>query len=80
MKKQLLATMVVAGCLLGLQASAFAQSGPTSFAFSGSETVQDNAPPYWSGSPSYWDYVAPNAAQPFDQGQAKLVHRHGVRR
>jgi hypothetical protein len=52
MKKQLLAMMVAAGWLLGLQASAFAQSGPTSFAFSGSESVQDNAPSYWNGRPS----------------------------
>jgi len=54
MKKKLIAAIIASGCLLGLQASASAQS----YAFSGAETQQLNA--YLNGTPAYWDY-APNA-------------------
>lgn len=60
MKKQLIAAMIATGCLLGLQASASAQS----FAFSGVESQQLSA--YYNGNyatPTYWNY-APNAATP----------------
>jgi hypothetical protein len=64
MKKKLIAAMIASGCLLGLQASASAQS----YAFSGVETQQLNA--YLNGAPAYWDY-APNA---YNTAPARVVH------
>jgi hypothetical protein len=64
MKKKLIAAMIASGCLLGLQASASAQS----YAFSGVETQQLSA--YLNGAPAYWDY-APNA---HNTTPARVVH------
>jgi hypothetical protein len=63
MKKQLVAAIVAAGCLLGLQASAFAQS----FAFSGVESEELSS---YYNRPVYWNY-APNA---LDSAPGRVVH------
>jgi hypothetical protein len=54
MKKTIIAAVIASASLLGLQASASAQS----YAFSGAETQAYSA--YLNGAPAYWDY-APNA-------------------
>jgi len=54
MKKTLIAAIIASGSLLGLQASASAQS----YAFSGAETQALSA--YLNGAPAYWNY-APDA-------------------
>ena len=64
MKKQLIAAIVATGCLLGLQASAFAQS----FAFSGVESQELSA---YYNTPTYWNY-APNA---LNTAPARVVHQ-----
>jgi hypothetical protein len=63
MKKKFIAAMIASGCLLGLQASASAQS----FAFSGAETQQLSA---YYNAPAYWNY-APNA---LGTAPARVVH------
>jgi hypothetical protein len=63
MKKQLIAAMIAAGCLLGLQASAFAQS----YAFSGVESQELSA---YYNTPTLWNY-APNG---INTAPARIVH------
>jgi len=65
MNKKLIAAMIASGCLLGLQASASAQS----FAFSGAESQELSA---YYNTPTYWNY-APNA---LGTAPARVVQHH----